>query len=160
MQILPQQRFLLLWCLRFIAVPLLWLIVGWRLSNSHFHFDLEVFLFLLLLYLYVPVFKTRACFTFNLHRTEYEYGEILTSSIRFISFFDSKQYLCIVLVNLQISLLFFVSNIHSKSFFKFHSSNYSPSFDQKNGIKKYTTVIHLQVPTIECHVHYMYRYIQ
>ena len=149
MQILPQQRFLLLWCLRFIAVPLLWLIVGWWLSNSHFHFDLEVFLFLLLLYLYVPVFKTRACFTFNLYSTEYEYGETLTTSIRFISFFDSKQYLCIVLVNLQISLLFFVSNIHSKSFFKFHFSNYSPFFDQKNGIKKYTTVIHLQVPTIE-----------
>ena len=77
---------------------------GVTVEQFPFHFDLEVFLFLLLLYLYVPVFKTRACFTFNLYSTEYEYGETLTSSIRFISFFDSKQYLCIVLVNLQITL--------------------------------------------------------
>ena len=39
MQILPQQRFPLLWYLRFMLIPLLLLVVGWRLSKYHFDFD-------------------------------------------------------------------------------------------------------------------------
>ena len=41
MHILPQQRFPLLWYLRFMLIPLLSLLVGWRLRKYYFDFDLR-----------------------------------------------------------------------------------------------------------------------